>query len=326
MRPTLPTLLAPLLLTMTLSPGMAQRSGPPPRPELWMIPPSHSGGVCFRELFEHPDQWLATRSRIQGLGYADHMLNRQFSDQELGKWLPMLRRWGMRFALEVGAVKPWGPTGQQCFDAERPMWDRFRRLGATIHAIALDEPLCCVRKDLHKPDAYAVEETARFIALVRQNYPEVLIGDIEPYPFVPAPDLRIWIDALQARLKELGVRGMDFFRLDVDWVSFTLANRGSWQEVRTIEDHCRSRGLPFSLILWASDWPHLQRQGAADAETWRRSCLKQLADYTAAGGRPDQIVVESWIETPAHGVPDSRSDTFTASVLEVARRLREGNR
>lgn len=295
-------------------------------PDIWMIPPSHSNGVCFRELFEQPDAWKRTRRAVKALGYADHQLNRQFSDEELGRWLPMVRKWGLKLALEVGAVKPWGPTGRKCFDAQLPMWNRFRRLGATIYAIALDEPLCCVRKDLKQPDAYAVEETAQFIARVRAHDPQMLIGDIEPYPFVPEPDLERWIDALQARLKELGVRGMDFFRIDVDWVSFGLAHKGSWQEVKKIEDFCRSKSLPFSLIAWASDWPYKHSQGQSDAMTWRDSCMRQLDDYTAIGGKPDQIVVESWIDTPAHSTPESRPDTFAGSVLDVARRVRTRSR
>ncbi len=312
-------LAAVALLSACAAPALAA-------PEVWMIPPSHSGGACLRELFEQPAAWKQTRRSVKWLGYADHQLNRQFTDEELGKWLPMLRRWGVKLAIEVGAVKPWGDTGAKCFEAQRPMWDRFQRLGATIGAIALDEPLCCVRNDLKKPDAYAVEETAQFIALVREHYPGMLVGDIEPYPFASEPDLERWIDALQARLKELGVRGMDFFRLDVDWVSFDLAHKGSWQDVKKLEDACRARKLPFSLILWASDWPHKQRAGTADAGTWHQSCLKQLADYAAVGGKPDQIVVESWIDTPARSVPETQADTFAYSVLDIARRTARRNR
>ena len=122
--------------------------------------------------------------------------------------------------LEVGAVKEWGPTGEATFNAESPMWDRFQRLGATLGAVAMDEPLCCVRSNLKRPAEYAVQETANFIALVRKRYPEVLIGDIEPAPFLSTPELIGWVEALQKRLADMGVRGLDFFRLDVDWVHY----------------------------------------------------------------------------------------------------------
>jgi len=110
-----------------------------PKPAVWMCPPSHEGGRALRELFERPEQWAQTRKAVAVLGYADHVLNRQFGDDELKQWFSMLQAWKLKFALEVGAVKPWGTTGEKVFAAQRPMWDRFHRLGASIHAIALDE-------------------------------------------------------------------------------------------------------------------------------------------------------------------------------------------
>ncbi len=50
------------------------------------------------------------------------------------------------------------------FAAERPIWERVQRLGGTRHAVAMDEPLCCAREQIHKPDDYAVQETADFVA------------------------------------------------------------------------------------------------------------------------------------------------------------------
>ena len=286
-----------------------------------MYPPNQDNGRCFRELFEHPDQWARTRGRIDAIGYAGHVLNRQFSDDQLRTWLAMLGKWGLRLELEVGAVKPWGPTGEKTFRAQAPNWDRVRRLGGKIHAIAMDEPLCCARKEIHKPDAYAVEETARFIALVRKNYPDVLIGDIEPYPFIPLKDLTGWIEALEARLARMGVRGLDFFRLDVNWIVFTVRNEGSWREVRKLETFCRQRKLPFSLIYWAADYPDMKRRGLADDATWYVSLQRQGYDYTAVDGKPDQYVIESWIGAPSHSVPETAQFTLTRSVLDFTRRF-----
>lgn len=308
-----PCLAAGLLAGLSCAAGAA--------PSVWMVPPSHEKGRSLRELFEKPAAWQAARAKVQVLGYADHQLNRQFTDAELGRWLPMLGRWGLKLGLEVGAVKEWAPTGAQAFAAQQPMWERFRRLGGRIHAIALDEPLCCTRQVLKKPDAYAVTETADFIARVRKAYPDVLIGDIEAYPYIPLEEMKAWIDALEAELARRGVRGMDFFRLDVDWVSFTLAGRGSWQEVRKIEEHCRARKLPFSLIYWASDQPHLERAGLATEATWHESITRQALDYALVGGKPDEMVIESWIPAPPRATPDSDPTTFAGSVLDFTQRF-----
>ena len=291
------------------------------KPTVWMCPPAHENGRCLRELFEQPDAWKETRSLIDVLGYADHNLNRQFTDDQLRAWLPMLEKWGIKFGLEVGAVKPWGTTGEKVFNIQRTMWDRFQRLGGRIHAIAMDEPLCCTRQDLKKPDDYAVEETAAFIALVRKNYPQVLIGDIEPYPFIPLADLIQWIDALEKRLAAMGVRGLDFFRLDVDWVHFIVGNPGSWREVKTLEQTCRRRKLPFSLVYWAAGYPALKRRGLADDSTWHVLTMAQGYNYAMVDGSPDQVVVQSWVDAPSHFLPETAEFTFTRTVRDFCLRF-----
>jgi hypothetical protein len=233
----------------------------------------------------------------------------------------MLGEWGVKLAMEVGAIKPWGQTGEKTFAIERPMWDRVERLGGRIYAIAMDEPLCCARKELKKPDEYAVEETAAYIALVRKNYPEVLVGDIEPYPFIPLADQIAWIEALQKRLAERGVRGLDFYRLDVNWAEFVAFDRGSWPEVRKLEQFCRARKLPFSLIYWASLQPVMKRRGLADDSTWYVGIMQQGYDYALVGGSPDQYVLESWIGAPDRTLPETGEFTFTRSVLDFCRKF-----
>ncbi|MGC8669455.1 MAG: hypothetical protein ACP5VE_15215 [Chthonomonadales bacterium] len=251
------------------------------------------------------------------LGYADHQLNRQFRDGELGSWFAQMRGWGLPLELEVGAVKEWGPTAEDTFRAEQPMWDRFLRLGAPLRSVAMDEPLCCVRSLLKKPDAYAVTETARFVQRVRAFDSGIMVGDIEPYPFLSVEDLEKWLDALQAELAKLNVRGLDFFRLDVDWQNFVVG-RGDWRGVKRIEDLCRARGIRFSLIYWAADYPALEKIRLADDITWYVGVMQQAFDYAAVGGRPDQFVIESWIRSPRRCIPEDADATFTRSVLDLA--------
>lgn len=284
-------LLNKLLLPLTLScltliapSALAQAQDAKAAPTLWLGPPASDNGRALRELFEHPEQWQATRRMVDVLFSTDLHLQHQYSDAELGTWLPKLKQWHIKLALEVGAIKEWGPTGEKTFNAERPMWERIQRLGGNIYAIALDEPLVCVRSSLKKPDDYAVQETANYIALVRQHYPQMLIGDIETYPSISVADHKWWLAALQKRLAALNTRGLDFYRLDVDWVAFNIAQRGSWQEVKQIEDYCHQQHFPFSLIYWASDYPALQKRGLADDSTWYVSMMQQGYDYALIGG------------------------------------------
>jgi hypothetical protein len=219
------------------------------------------------------------------------------------------------------AIKEWGITGEATFSRQLPAWEHIGKLGGTIHAIAMDEPLLCTRKRLQKPDEYAVEEAARFIALVRQRYPEMPIGDIETYPSIPLPDHFRWIENLNRRLREKHVRELDFYRLDVNWINFTVQQTGSWKEVKQLEEYCRARHLPFSLIYWPSDLPVLKKLGRAGESTWYLSIMREAQDYAVIGGAPDEFVIESWVGEPAKSVPESTDWTFTRSVRDLVERF-----
>ena len=236
----------------------------------------------------------------------------------------MMRTWHISLELEVGAIKEWGPTADATFRAEQPIWDRAVRLGADLGSIAMDEPLAASRY-LHKPDAYAVEQTARFVGLVRQHYPTMRIGDVEPYPGLPLADHVAWLKQLTSRLREQNVAPLDFYRADVDWVSFAKAGRGSWREVASLAAATSGSGLPFSLIYWASGYPSEKAEGLAGDDTWYVEVLGQGYAAADAGVHPDQFVLESWINAPARIVPDSADFTFTRSVRDFGRKFVDGD-
>lgn len=315
-----------ILIVNTFLLAVSVRSAEPRalRPEVWMMPPGASNACCLRELFTQPESWTETRLLVTVIGCTANQLTKNFSDEELRAWLRQIGQWGLKLGLEVGAVKEWGPTGQQTFDIQRRQFDRIQSLGGKISALALDEPLCCVRQRLKKPDAYAVEETASFVALARKNYPGFRIGDIEPYPYFQREELLAFVDALQARLKQMKVRGLDFFRLDVDWNHFTIGNRiyaGNWPDVKQLELGCRRRKLPFSLIYWAADYDRMKQLRLADDATWYVGVMQQGYDYAFVGGAPDEYVIESWVGAPAHSVPETADWTFTRSVRDFCRRF-----
>ena len=296
--------------------AFAQPPSPPHSRVLWAGPPNVDNGTPMRELFEHPQAWQQARGRMAGLGYADHAFA-QFSDDDLRVWFPQLRRWNLKLSLEVGAIKEWGPTGTIAFEKSCKNWDRFLADGAEIDSISLDEPMRFSYDVLKKPQGWAVEETATYIALVRKKYPTWKIGDIEPYPSYDAPTILAFIDALQTRLKQMGVRGLDFFRLDVDFMNFVPGNvkgKDGWRGVHQLEMQVQRRGLPFSMIYWAAGLTALAKNGQATEMTWETKILQQGAAYRAAGGRPDEYFIEDWVGSPHHATPENQPGTFMHSV------------
>src|ERR1700759_5054471 len=186
-----------LSLLMWAQSAAAQQSGALPK---LVISPSGAG---IRELVEHPDDWARARQLTGAILYADHNLTR-WGDATLHQWFAMMRSWNISLELEVGAIKEWGPTAERTFQVQEPIWDRALRLGADLRTIAMDEPLAAARGLGHQTDGYAVEQTARFVALVRQHYPTMRIGDIEPYPGVSLAEHASWVRLLDARLQEQG--------------------------------------------------------------------------------------------------------------------------
>jgi hypothetical protein len=125
------------------------------------------------------------------------------------------------------------------------------------------------------------------------------------------------------------VRGLDFFRLDVNWMLFRsgdLAGERGWEGVRAVEDECHRRGIPFGLIYWAADFPMLNRQGLATEDSWEQGIMSEGASYAAVGGVPDQYVIESWVHTPTHATPESEPGTFMHSVLRFTQQFVPGSR
>ena len=117
------------------------------------------------------------------------------------------------------------------------------------------------------------------------------------------------------------MRGLDFYRLDVDWIRFTVQNKGSWKEVRDLERFCRQKKLPFSLIYWSSGYPGMLKRGMADDSTWYVNVMQQGYDYAFIDGKPDQYVIESWVGAPSQSIPETADWTFTRSVRDFAKKF-----
>lgn len=284
-------------------------------PRYILGPAPFEDGYRWTELFDHPDEWTQTRSHVDCLLFADHQFN-QFSDAQLKANFEQMQRWHLKLEMEVGAVKEWkGQSGQSTFDNQAPMWDRIERLGGNVSSLAFDEPLCNVRQYIRKPDSYALDETAKFVALVRARYPRYRLGDVEPYPFIPAQESIEWIDKLQKRLAEMRVKPLDFYRIDTDWNSFQT--KTGWEDVKKIQEHCNRIGLPFGLIYWAADYG--SSEATTQPSTWYDAVMSMGKAYASVGGKPDQYIMESWVDGPPHSVPETADSTLTHTALDFFR-------
>jgi hypothetical protein len=291
--------------------------------------PRIQNGMALRELFENPDQWKEARKLTDAILYADWAFE-AFTDEELTRWFGMMKEWGIKLELEVGALKDWGKTGRGTFEKQQEYWDRITRLGGEIAAISFDEPVVCARRHLAKiapnfkgtPEEYAVQETVDFMELVRKKYPRALLGNITAHPSETADQNIAFIEAVHQKLAERGVRGFDFYRVDPNWINYNVRpQQGNWQDVRRLEDYCKKIGLPFSMIYWSPHDSMARRNGVHDDSTWYTDVMTQGYMYLSVGGQPDQYVIESWVDSPIRAIPETDEFTFTRSALDFGRKF-----
>lgn len=264
----------------------------------------------IRELFfEYPEKWVDTRTILDYFCYYDHLLDKNFDDTELSTIFSMLDIWDLPLALEVAVLKSFIRTGVLGYRYGHEMWSRFQDdCGAVIELFAMDEPYwAVVEGGIGSGDlTYAVEQTAIWMQLVRNEYPEALIVSIEPYPVLTQIQLQHWVDSLDAECERIGITGIDGFSVDPDWNHWQFV----WDDILQLEAFCEARGIPFSLIYWAAD----ATDSTAVDQDWYDGVMMQGAAYN---GSPDEYVIQSWTWVPRVMTPDyDDSYSFTRSVID----------
>lgn len=292
------------------------------KPEFWMMPsPWPDNGGPLRELINKDAGWSQTRKAIDGIGYWPILLNVHFSDIEISQLFAKIKKYNLKFAFEVQVLKQEYPTADISFKMLEDQMKRFEPLGAKVDKYVFDEPFYATKYVLNKPDSFAIEETAKYIYKLRQKYPDVTIGEVEPYPVMKLSELENYVIKLNEACGKFGVKGLDLFRLDVDWLNMNNVYGGSWVEVKKLEDFCRSNKIKFSLIYWAANYPKLDELKLADDMTWYLGVMNQGNTYATVGGKPDEYVLESWIQVPKHSLPEKDKTSFTGSVLDFYNRF-----
>ena len=321
--------LAVVCLTVSLCRAQESDTPAPKIPRFVIGPPGKTELMAYRQMIERPEEWAKLRPHVGALLFSAGWLNKQYPDDaELKTAMESLRKLGMPIELEVGAFKEWAKTGEKTYHAQTKDWDRIIQAGGNVISFAMDEPFINSRehqkitRENNRDMIVAVEETAVFMELVRKNYPNIMIGNIEGFPYLSADELIRFIDMLQAKLKEKGVRGLDFFRVDTNWMNFVARNiEGDWNALRKIENHCRKIGLPFSVIYWASSYGGAEQRGTADDRTWYVGMMQMAYDYDFMHGSPDQYVIESWVGAPKKTLPETDPFSFTGGALDFAERF-----
>jgi hypothetical protein len=300
------------------SPAPEPTPPPPPRPLVWFAPldqlyrdyAGFGGSVDFMELFEVRAPWLRAAHGVRVFKlYGDPVF--RFDDAQLGAVLAGLRRHGIALALEFGPLTPVGcGDGVEGFNGSvlAQAAQRIRSLGGELRYLAMDEPF--YYGSLYGgPHAcrwsaqQVAENAAANLGQLRAEFPEVLVGDIEPV--LPLSDAAPpgWLDRFAAATG----RPLAFVHADVAW-SFVGRQSG----VAALGTAVAGKGVPYGVIYNAG-------LEAADRE-WLRLTEEHFEDFELHGGpAPEHVVFQSWTPRPTRVLPERRPDAFTFVVDQYLR-------
>ncbi|MEK6190838.1 MAG: discoidin domain-containing protein [Chloroflexota bacterium] len=219
-----------------------------------------------------------------------------------------IRARGMILAVEAGPLDPVGcGEGVEGFagsDSGRRLAQRIKEAGGTLQVIALDEPWYYAHvyggsNACQWPVDRVAQGVAEFVTAVREEFPWVVVGDIEPTPsLVSADGLAEWMDAYHAAVGE----PMAFMHLDSDW------SRPNWSTLALqVEAAGVARSIPVGILYNGG--------GAPSDEQWVHLAGQHALDHEDRdGGRPDHVIFQSWNDHPDRVLPETDPDTFTALV------------
>ncbi len=270
---------------------------------VWLAP--NVGAPDLRTLFTEPEAWPMSRRRV-GVFQLYHGQLHATDDAQCrhceGNVRPnlvaagafdRLREWGMKIAMEAGAVKHHTCSGERAAEVVADAIAQVESSGGWVDYIAMDEPYiggemvagdgssCRYSRD------QSADETARYVARLRELEPGVQVGDIEPYPYYRVPQLIGWVDALHARGVQLA-----FFHLDVDRNHVRQIRADLIGDLRRLRQAMSDRGIPFGVIFNAHEIE--VPAGPNEDRVHHEAVMRAVHDAARSIGSPDHAIFQSW--------------------------------
>jgi hypothetical protein len=292
-----------------------------PSRQVWFTP--NIGSPDLADLFTRPEAWSVARGRIDVFKfYAAQLIddgvvcaacgpNRPGALERAGA-IARLGEWRIAVAIEAGAVKAWDCRAELTTPVALAAGRRVRALGGQVRYVALDEPLLGGAQCGLGPEE-SLRRTTAFARAVRAEDPGLAVGDIEPYPVIPADVLIEWVQGLRREGAATA-----FFHLDVDRAHAARLASDVVGDMQSLREACRAAGIPFGVILWGDD-------GTSD-RAYTESALRWTETVAGAlGGFPEHTLFQSWVASPdgAQRVPTNLPEN-DALVFSHTRLVNEG--
>jgi hypothetical protein len=318
-RPARPRLIGRLVATLTVIiplPAVATQlwlSGVDPIVRRVMEPNVRSD---YTDLFRPGSPWSRAAANIQVFKTSTQFLTRA-SDEQLRQMFAFLKEKHIAIATAALMLTAPGMCGQNIEGYSAPgtieaLATRVKRLGGELSYMAMDEPLWFGHRyngprACRSSIADVAKDVARRVAAIRRIFPNVQVGDIEPFAVRGQPvdwldEIAQWIAAYRAATGE----NLAFFHVDMDW-------HQDWRaQLPGLVPVLKAARIKFGIIY---DGDPDDTSGIA----WTRHAEERFAAVEAdAALVPDQAILQTWMRHPAHMLPETQPGTMTWLVNRYA--------
>jgi hypothetical protein len=288
-------------------------------PQIWFnmtnynMPGGVDGPQGWRKLFSDPNSpWPGFMDHVQVVAAAGIM---QVPDDVLAKMFAKLKQKHIPFAIE-SLAQSWvhqpecGHGVESYYDppGARKVAEKIRAAGGQIDMVAMDEPLFFGRYyDGHDACHSSIENVAERAAAIMREYknafPNVVIGDIEPFPAITSQpnwqnEYASWMQAFSTAAGQK----IAFLHIDINWRGGAGGGRhADWQQsLRQITSFAQTHRLPIGIIYNANMTPAISSD-----KGWLDNAAQNIDQIEAKMGIiPAQAIFHSWDKFPRRSITD----------------------
>jgi hypothetical protein len=272
----------------------------------------YMGSIDYRELFTKPDAWATAARSARVFVLHATWIEKVATPEQLRQAVATLERLHLTLALDLNPLRRTPECGTtEGFAARDPLIPArlVKAAGGTVGYIRLNEPWAwaheySVPNACRWPNAKVADQVAAFVRDARALFPDVTIVDVEPLWKSMQPDeILSWLDDYRAETGEY----LPAFHLDLDFARLDWATAAL-----RLETGARARHIAFGLQYFGD------RADASDAAWLDRTAKRIVAYESVQGGRPDDVVFQSWHDHPNWLLPETAPASFTGLVLHYA--------
>lgn len=276
----------------------------------------------YFELFKPDAPWSKAAQQVKVFMINGGVVMHQ-SDEEVKALFADLKRRHIGLAIEMGLLSGKDSAGRQTCgvgvegfaapDNAKVVANRIQKNGGELAYVAMDEPLWYGHHFAGRNACqWSMEDVARDIvrrvADLREKFPAVQIGDVEPIGTAQPPD---WVQELaqwtQAYRKVVG-EPLAFFHADVAW-------NGPWQQqLSAVKSRMQADRITFGIIYDGGG----SKNESDDLWTQEAEQRFRMVESTPSMV-PDHAIIQTWARWPHRMLPETEPGTLTNLVLEYGK-------